>query len=202
MKRLGATTLVGVDISSEMLSVARSTTPSTETHPITLHHADCSASMTHTGLEPGTFDLVLGMWLLNYPESRAAMRGMWSNIATYLKPGGKFVGIIQNQDTVHPTSMQGKMDVYGAQETGVSELENGDGWRMHVEFDTVPKVEFDTFVMKKEILEAEAEAAGMRELKYVKPGEEGKEMVEGKGEDWWEEMLKEYPNQVIVAEKA
>lgn len=202
MKKLGATTLVGVDISSEMLEVAKAT-GGTESG-FHLHHADCSQPLTHLGLQEASFDLVIGMWLLNYPESSAQMKGMWENISQYLKPGGegKFVGIIQNQDTFHPTSMQGKMSVYGAQETNVVPLENGEGVRMHVEFDTVPKVEFDTFVLKKEILEGEAEKAGIKRLRYVRAGEEVKGTVEGKDDVWWDELLREYPNQIVIAESA
>lgn len=200
MKKLGATNLVGVDISSEMLEVAKAT-GGTESG-FELHHADCSQSLSHLGLQEGSSDLVIGMWLLNYPESSAQMNGMWTNICTYLKPTGKFVGIIQNQDVFHPSSMQGKLAVYGAQETNVVPLENGEGVKMHVEFDTVPKVEFDTFVLKKEILEGEAEKVGMKGLRYVRAGDEVKDTVQGKDHAWWEELLKEYPNQVIIAERA
>jgi len=168
-----------------------------------LHHADCSKDMAHLGLEEGGFDLVLGMWLLNYPEDREGMRGMWQNIFAFLKPGkGVFVGIVQNRDVVQPESMKNKMAKYGARETNVAELENGDGWSMHIEFDSTPKVEFDTFVIKKEVLEIKAERAGMAKLRYVKAGEEVKGVVEGKSEEWWRELLEEYPNQVVIAEKA
>ena len=196
MKKLGATKLVGVDISNEMLEVAKQTSPDAG---FELHHADCSQPLDHLGLQRGSFDLVIGMWLLNYPDSRDQMARMWRNIATYLKPKAKFVGIIQNQDTVHPSSMQGKWKEYGAQETDLRDLLSGDGVRMHVEFNTVPKVEFDTFVLKKEILEEEARKAGLVDLRYVRPGEEVKSEVEGKNAAWWKELLEEYPNQLIIA---
>lgn len=139
--------------------------------------------------------------LLNYPEGREQMGGMWENIATYLKPNGTFVGIIQNQETFHPTSMQGKWEAYGAQETNVQPLPSGDGVRMHVEFNTEPKVEFDTFVLSQEVLESEAKKAGMVDIQYVQPGEDVKAEVEGKDDDWWKELLEQYPNQLIIAKK-
>lgn len=198
MKKLGATKLVGVDISQEMLEVAKQTSPH---DGFELHHADCSKPLTHLGLKEGSFDCIIAMWLLNYPEDRAQMAAVWHNIATYLKPQGKFVGIIQNQDTVQPTSMQGKWDAYGARETNLQQLPSGDGVRMHVEFNTEPKVEFDTLVLKKEILEEEAKKAGLIDLEYVRPGEEAKTEVEGKDEAWWKELLEQYPNQLIIANK-
>ena len=199
MQKLGATKLTGVDISEEMLRVAKLTSPDAG---FELHHADCSQPLDHLGLEKRGFDLVIAMWLLNYPEDRAQMAAMWGNIATYLKPSGKFVGIIQNQDTVHPSSMQGKLEKYGARETGLQPLPSGDGVRMHIEFNTQPKVEFDTFVLKKEILEEEAKRAGLADLQYVRPAEEAKSQVEGKDPEWWRELLEEYPNQLVIATKA
>jgi toxoflavin synthase len=199
MKKLGAKRLVGVDISNDMLEVAKQTSPDAG---FELHHADCSKSLSHLNLPEAAFDLVIGMWLLNYPEDRAQMGAMWQNIATYLKPGGKFVGIIQNQDVFHPTSMQSKWKEYGAQETDVRELPSGDGVRMHVQFDTEPKVEFDTFVLKKEILESEGKKAGFSDLEYIQPGTEVKSEVEGKDDAWWQELLEAYPNQLIIGTKA
>jgi toxoflavin synthase len=126
---------------------------------------------------------------------------MWQNIAAYLKPKGTFVGIIQNQETFHPISMQGKWDAYGAQETNVQALPNGDGVKMHVEFNTQPKVEFDTFVLSREILEGEAKKVGLIDIQYIRPGEEVKSEVDGKDDGWWKELLEEYPNQLIIAKK-
>ncbi len=98
--------------------------------------------------------------------------------------------------------MQGKWEEYGARETSLQPLPSGDGVRMHIEFNTQPKVEFDTFVLKKEILEGEAKKAGLVDLQYVRPGEEAKTEVEGKDAAWWKELLEEYPNQLIIATRA
>jgi hypothetical protein len=97
--------------------------------------------------------------------------------------------------------MQGKWEAYGAQETNVRPLPSGDGVQMHVEFNTEPKVEFDTFVLSADILESAAKNAGMTDLQYIRPGEEVKAEVDGKDDGWWKELLEEYPNQLIVATK-
>ncbi|KAF2481600.1 S-adenosyl-L-methionine-dependent methyltransferase [Neohortaea acidophila] len=198
MKKLGATKLVGVDISDEMLGVAKQVSPDAG---FELHHADCSQPLSHLPLEEGSFDLVLAMWLLNYPDSRAAIAGMWKNIATYLKKGSKFIGIIQNQDNVHPSCMQGKLKEFGVEESNFRQLPSGDGVQMHIVFDTEPVVEFDTFVLKKHIFEEEAKKAGFKDLRYVRAGDEVRKEVEGKSEEWWKELLEEYPNQVVIAVK-
>ena len=58
-RSLGAARLVGVDISTQMLEIAKTTTP-----PGTkLHAADCSKPLDGLGLVPGSFDVVMGMWV-------------------------------------------------------------------------------------------------------------------------------------------
>lgn len=196
----GATKLVGVDISPQMLEIARTTTPGAS-----FHTADCSKPLDSVGLKPEGYDVVLGFWLLNQCPSSVEMRGMWDNVAAYLKPGGRFVGIIENHDIVHPIGMQSFK--YGAQETKVTELENGQGWTDHVEFRTEPKVELDGFRLRKEILESEAKNAGLGEITYHAPGMEHVKESGNGGEtagtegDWWDDLLNEPPNFVIVAQK-
>ncbi len=160
-RKLGATTLVGVDISKEMIDVCKNTTKDVD--QFKLHVADCSEPLDHLGLQPASFDLVIGMWLLNYADSAAQLERFWSNIAKYLKENGTFVGIIQNQEKVNPDSM--KTLKYGARESNIEPLASGDGVKMHIEFDTTPKVEFDTYVLKKEIFEKTAANANIMNYK-------------------------------------
>lgn len=196
----GATKLVGVDISPQMLEIAKTTTPGA-----VFHTADCSKPLDGLGLEPRSYDVVLGFWLLNQCPSSTEMCGMWDNVAMYLKPGGRFVGVVENHDIVHPIGMQSFK--YGAQETSVTELKNGQGWTDHVEFLTEPKVELDGFRLRKDILESEARNAGMGEIVYHAPGmkhvrETGStEDTVGEEGEWWDGLLNEPPNFVIVAQK-
>lgn len=198
-RKFGATGLVGIDISKEMIEVCKATTKDAD--QLTLHVADCSGPLDHLeGLQPGSFDLVIGMWLLNYAESASQLQGFWDNIAKYLKPTGTFLAIIQNQETFQPESM--KTIKYGAKESNVTPLPSGDGIKMHLEFDTTPKVEFDTYVLKKEIFEATAAKAGMKIVKYVRPDKSVLSAEEQKNYGWWEELFVEYPNQLVIAKRA
>ncbi|KAI3393654.1 hypothetical protein diail_3834 [Diaporthe ilicicola] len=199
VRSLGASKLVGVDISPQMLEIARPTLPHAE-----LHAADCSRPLDKLGLDPGSFDVVLGFWLLNYCPSSAEMRGMWANVAAHLKPGGRFVGIIENHDIVHPVGVQSFK--YGCEESDVLALENGQGWRLHVEFQTEPKIEFDAFRLKKEVLESEAKNAAMGDITYDVPAMEHVRESARHGDkeykdDWWNDLLNEPPNFVITSRK-
>lgn len=200
VRAAGASKLVGVDISPQMLEIAKVTTPGA-----VFHTADCSKPLDELRLEPQSFDVVLGVWLLNQCPSNVELAGMWANIAKYLKPGGKFVGIIENHDIVHPVGVQSFK--YGAKESSVTEIENGQGWSVHIEFQTKPKIEIDGFRLKKEIFESEAKHAGMGEITYHAPRmEHVREAVSGgftveKEVGWWNELLEEPPNFVIVSHR-
>jgi hypothetical protein len=185
-----------------MLEMAKTITPD-----VTLHAADCSKPLDHLGLEAGSFDVVLGMWLLNYCPSSAELRGMLTNITKHLKPGGQFIGIIENHDIPHPKCVTDFK--YGAMESNVKELESGEGWSVHVAFQTVPKIEFDAFRMKPDILKAEAASAGLGEFSFIKPDwtdikrviSEGIGGEDGKDEAWWADLVEEPPNYVFRALK-
>ncbi|EPS42620.1 hypothetical protein H072_3427 [Dactylellina haptotyla CBS 200.50] len=202
MKRFGASTLVGVDISPQMLEIAKKLDPT-----LTVYTGDCTKPLDDLGLEPHGYDYVLGIWLLNYCPSSVEMAGMWANIGRYIKPGGKFVGIIENHDVAHPISVRTMK--YGGMMSDVQELENGEGWSVHVVFDTQPPIEFDAFRLRGPILEAEAKKAGFGEIFYSKPTwEDVKVSVgegiggeDGKDEAWWTELIEHSPNYVIVATK-
>ncbi|KAK8089882.1 S-adenosyl-L-methionine-dependent methyltransferase [Apiospora hydei] len=168
MQALGARRFVGVDISTQMLE---------------LYAADCARPLAETVPalkdEQGRFDVVLGMWLLNYAPSAAELVGMWANVAAYLKPGGRFVGTMENHEAVTAPRLQsGK---YGVTETELNPLPGGhaeDGFQVHLRFQTEPVVEFDAFRMKKDVFEREAAKAGMINLQYKRPGlDEVKKMI-------------------------
>lgn len=197
LRKLGAGELIGVDISPEMVAVGQEMEAAGQAAvPMSLHVADCSKPLDHLGLQPASFDLVMAMWLLNYAESREMIAGMWANIARYLKPGGRFMGVIQNYKHV-PTSVETLK--YGARVSYLAPIP--DGAKLHVEFSTDPKVEFDIFVLDQPVVEEECAKAGLKDLHYVRATQDTLSESERRDLDWWRELLDEYPNQLILASK-
>jgi toxoflavin synthase len=87
MKKLGATKLVGIDISSEMLAVAEQT--SGPDAGFELHHADCSKPFDHLGLPKDSFDLVIGMWLVRLYSVWHGLQYLSASSSTIQRTGSK-----------------------------------------------------------------------------------------------------------------
>ena len=94
----GAASVVGVDISAGMIAVAEQQQRNDDhevkkTQALKFQVGD-AATLGKVTDGDGGFDLVTGMWLLNYARTTAELRGMFATILTNLKPGGTFVGIL------------------------------------------------------------------------------------------------------------
>ncbi|WP_434390629.1 class I SAM-dependent methyltransferase [Melittangium boletus] len=91
-KARGATRVVGVDISEEMIRGARR---QEDAHPLglTYHVADV-AEMPALG----AFDVVTAVYLLHYATSPEHLLRMCQNIHDHVKPGGRFVTYAFNPD--------------------------------------------------------------------------------------------------------
>jgi SAM-dependent methyltransferase len=92
VKLLGADAVVGVDVSAEMIELAR--------RQETVLPLDIEYVVADVGQEEvfGVFDMVIASYLLNYARSREELLAFCRTIAANLKPGGRFVSINNNPD--------------------------------------------------------------------------------------------------------
>lgn len=93
LKRAGAARVVGVDLSAGMIALAQQ---EEAREPLGCEYLVGDAGRLDAAAGLGTFDLVLGSYLLNYADSAQALRGFAGTIYAHLKPGGRFVGINDN----------------------------------------------------------------------------------------------------------
>jgi ubiquinone/menaquinone biosynthesis C-methylase UbiE len=177
--------VVGVDVSSGMVQTGEAMEAK---HPgparIEFHVADCVAPLDHLGLERASFDLVMGNWLFNYASSRAELVGMWRNVVTYLKPGGRFVGLKEGASVEDHFSQDFK---YGIRRTVTGQVE--DGLKVHVEANTEPKIEFDGYSLEARLYEEVPVDVGMTEVMHRKPSAEDLPDVAGENLGFWEGYL-------------
>lgn len=157
---MGASHVVGVDISPVMIQAARDTSP--ETERLSYDVGDASDLGV---IEGGDFDLVLGIWLLNYAADRAAMTKMWRTTFLNLKPGGRFVGIMPHPTDDPRVFVERMAEVRPVQygnitPTVTGEVEDGVTIRV-VAVTGVGNVEFDNFYLRKGVYEGSAREGGM-----------------------------------------
>jgi SAM-dependent methyltransferase len=88
--RRGAAAVVGVDLSSKMIALARAKTAG-KTADIHYRVGDARSLGSI-----GDFDVVIAAYLLNYARSGQELQDMCGTIAVNLKTGGRFVGINNN----------------------------------------------------------------------------------------------------------
>lgn len=111
---MGATRVVGVDLSPEMIKLARA-------HPVSgcsflvgdaetldLRTAPTSASVV---MLEGGFDVVLAMFLLNYARSEVQLLAFLRTARSHLRPGGAMVGF--NDFPGHPVELFDTYAKYG-----------------------------------------------------------------------------------------
>jgi toxoflavin synthase len=90
IRRRGAARVVGVDLSGEMIALAKSQEAG---DPLGIEYIHSSAQDLRS---VGPFDVVTAAYLLNYARDRDDLAAMCHTIAANLKPGGRFVGVNGN----------------------------------------------------------------------------------------------------------
>lgn len=105
LKQARAATVLGVDISQEMIRLARRSERET---PI-----GCQYRVNDIASLPdlGTFDLAVAMYLLNYAKSKSELLAFCKSIYRQLQPGGRFVGF--NDNLMNDPQQYGSYRKYG-----------------------------------------------------------------------------------------
>ncbi|MEM0964693.1 MAG: methyltransferase domain-containing protein [Verrucomicrobiota bacterium] len=95
---MGAREVVGIDISEEMVKLARA--KEQETHLGIRYEVADGGELAASIDSLGQFDVATAQWLLDYAVSRDHLRAMCRSLAAILKPGGRFVHMGSNFDSL------------------------------------------------------------------------------------------------------
>ncbi|KAJ4418397.1 hypothetical protein N0V82_005583 [Gnomoniopsis sp. IMI 355080] len=196
MSRLGAGHVVGVDVSEGMLQAARHLSPEGSVRYVA---GDVFSVLRLLGEEEEEemFDLVTGVWCLNYAGNRGMMQTAWRNIARFLKPGGRFVGIVPGD---FMQWLDEKEVFYGFSYERVEKVEEGWLLKKTLHAEQGP-VSFKAYVLDEDVSRSAAEAAGMRDVRIEKP--EVVPKFEGdEDEVFWQHFMKRPLFKVMTAVKA
>lgn len=206
MAKLGAGKVVGVDINLGMLGKAReliAADPAVPKDVIELEHGDIFAPLSLTSAEPGSFDVVAGVWSLNYAGNQAMMDHAFDNIAKYLKNGGRFVSIIPSQ-AAHGgfdelLDVDNRTGYYGVGRRIVEEVENG--FRIRTIFMTDPPLEFDNYDLDHAVYLRAAKGAGLTDVKTDAKAKVAPPFRAGEDQSYWDRYLERPLFDVITATK-
>lgn len=133
---LGAVNLDLVDISPGMIKVAEGVERSLDRNIIRFFEADISKPLSHLPLREGGYDVVMANWVFDHASSIDMLEGMFRNIVTYMKPGGRFVGV----RIAGGGYFSGDVSRYGITVKNAEEIPGGR--RYKVVMKTTPQVEF------------------------------------------------------------
>jgi len=189
-----------VDISEAMMQIGKDLASRTgEASHIRWHVADASRPLGDQGIEllpPGEYDVVMANWVFDHAHTEHDLRGMWRNIATYLKPGGRFVGIRVIAPGIWAEHV--KIGKYGAAYEDIAPIPGG--VRCKVMLRTDPPFSFGGTMMRDsyEMVNSIPTEFGMTDFKTV-PAEEA-DIVKGDME-FWKEHLTEPLFAVVTAIK-
>ena len=119
---LGADTVDIVDVSSGMLRVGQESENSLgRKNAIRFFEADVSKSLSHLPLHENGYDIVMANWIFSFADTMEVLEGMFHNIVSHLKPGGRFIGV-RDAD---PWSPALKSNKYGGSCSWIKEIPGG-----------------------------------------------------------------------------
>jgi len=198
--KAGARLVDVADISEAMMQIGKDIASLTdEPNHIRWHVADASRPLVDQDvhlLPPAQYDLVMANWVFDHAHTEHDLRGMWRNIATHLKPGGRFVGIRVIAPGIWAAHVEtGK---YGAAYEDIAPISGG--VRCKVIFRTDPPFSFGGTMMHDSYAMVNAIPAelGMADFKMI-PAEDAQVVKEDLA--FWKEHLAEPLFAVVTAIK-
>jgi toxoflavin synthase len=154
----GAASVLGVDISAEMIRLAREES-SRAGDAIQFEVADVG-----TMGKMGEFDVVSAAWLFNNARSREELEGMFAAVASNLRPGGRLVAYTVSPDF---RLAKGNFTPYGVHV--LDEVAVGDAVRSHAQFVTDPPSDFTFYRWGEEAYREAMLKAGLSQMRWHKP---------------------------------
>jgi len=192
MKRHGAATTLGVDISPRMVGLAVSQEGE---QPIGCEYV--VSDVTTLG-KLGEFDVVVGVYLLNYAKTADELARFCEAISRNLRSGGYFVGL--NDNPANPIEKYGTYTKYGFWKTTLSLRTEGTPITYHVKNLDGTEFRFDNYYLAPATYEAVFRQAGFADFSWCGPwlAQEGKQSFE---EGYWDLFLNHPPMIGMLAHK-
>lgn len=189
LKQNGAARLVGVDISSKLIELAKLEEASV---PLEIEYI-IGDVMEIASI--GSFDLVVASYLLNYASTKEQLLKMCQTIAINLKPSGRFVSLNNNLEL--PPEFYHKHEKYGITRRCAQSLKEGTPITITVTSpDDGESISFDNYYLSKATYEWALMSAGFKEIRWHHPIICPKG-IQKFGSEFWQDYI-EYPDLVGI----
>lgn len=168
LSKKGAKHVVGVDVSQGMLDVARKLTESDRAVPedvLDYELADVFKPLNLVTCPEASRDVITGAWCLNYAGDQAMMDQALQNIAKYLKPGGRFVGLIPS---TYSSWLDDDERYFDFSIKRLEKVVGGHMCRLTLHAKEQP-VSFNAYVLEHSLFEKGAESAGLVDVTLAGP---------------------------------
>jgi ubiquinone/menaquinone biosynthesis C-methylase UbiE len=189
LRQKGAARVVGVDISSAMIGLAREA----EAHsPLGIEYVVADVKELALG---ETFDVVFAAYLLNYAQTEGELLQMCQAIGRHLRPGGRFITVNNNPDY---TGQSDSMRKYGF-ERHTNEPREGAPvtWQFFLD-DNIFAI--TNYYLSIAAHERALKAAGMQNIAWHPPQVAPPGVAES-GEEYWRVFLEHPPVIFLECEK-
>lgn len=181
MKRAGAASVTGVDLSSEMIRLAEETE---RNEPLGCRYL-CRDAADFEGSEVA--DTVVAMFLLNYAQDAEQLRRFVRVCYGACRPGGRFVGV--NDNIANPPRGEVSYEKYGFWKTCRPDPEEGEPIVYRFLGPGGEPFEFRNFYLKPETYADAFREAGFRDFRWS--GLTAPE--ESKDDPFWDDLLRNDP---------
>ncbi|MAF41511.1 MAG: hypothetical protein CL859_06600 [Cyanobium sp. ARS6] len=190
LRQLGADQVLGVDLSSDMVELARAQEKS---HPLGIDYRVCDAAELKLQT---TFDLVFAGYLFNHARNREELRAQFSTICDLLRPGGRLVALNNNPDDPPSNFEAGRP--YGYSKSIDGPLVEGAAIHYRFELEDGGVFELTDYYISREVMQTLMEDCGLQQVHWPQPvlAEEG---VEARGADYWTAIMATPPFCLIEA---
>ena len=191
IKQAGAAAVTGVDISAEMVHLARE---AERRQPLGCRYVHQDAAEFAPD-EPA--DIVTAAYLFNYASTRTQLLGMCRAARAALRPGGRLVAL--NDNCLNPPPAEaGAWTKYGFDRTLIGALREGASIRYRFSTRDGEDFEFDNYYLKPETYRDALTEAGFVNIEWVDLDLE----PSSRQDPFWDDFLASPPLIALSAEAA
>lgn len=192
LKSAGAGRVVGMDISGEMIRLARE---EEARRPLGIEYA-CRGAADLGDTE--RFDLVTAVFLLNYAESRAELLAMCQAIHGALEPGARFVAVADN--AARGVLYEPSLRKYGFSMKGDAPMVDADPFTVELQAGEGQTITINNRYYAQTTYEWALVAAGFRDIRWhplsVPPA-----LTDDPEPGFWDELIARTPIAILEARR-